>query len=102
MASGVDGGTDDGELVLELELVEPVPPGVVVEPALDGEPASDFGGSGVVDGVGAGVGAVGAGAGGATVFSSFLQAVRPIAKMAAMRSERFISSFPFWRTSRIF
>ena len=46
----------------------------------------------VVDGDGAGAGAVGAGAG-VTTFSSFLQAVRPIASNAAMRSERFMS-FP--------
>jgi hypothetical protein len=68
----------------ELEAAEPVP-GVVVSP-----------GAGVGVGVGAGeaVGALGAGGGVATVFSSFLQAVRLTATRAAMRSERVMCSFP--------
>ena len=72
----------------ELDAAAPVPPGVVVV-------ASAFGASAGA-GVGAGVGAVvvagGLGvAGGVTVLvSSFLQAVRPTATRAAMRSERFI------------
>ena len=66
------------------ELDEAAPPGAL---------ASAFGASGVGegDGVGDAVGAVGAGAGaGATTFSSFLQAVRPIARIAATMSERVI------------
>jgi hypothetical protein len=59
----------------------PVPPGVAVESA----PAA---GEGV--GVGAATGALGAGGGVVTVFSSFLQAVRPTANRAAMRMERVI------------
>jgi hypothetical protein len=76
------------ELLDELE-VEPVPGAVVVVSAP---------GAGVGDGVGAVV--VGAGAGGGvTTFSSFLlQAVRPIATRATIRSERFMF-FSFRRTS---
>ena len=68
----------------QLELVVPVPVVLVVESALGASA-----GAGV--GVGAATGAVGAGAGGGvTTFSSFLQAMRPTARMAARRSERFI------------
>jgi hypothetical protein len=89
----------DGELLLELAppvleldavplpdmplLVDPVP-GVLVS-----APGAGDGVGAVADG--AGVGALGAGAGaGVTTLSSFLQAVRPIARMAAKRSERFM------------
>jgi hypothetical protein len=65
---------------------------------VDGAPASAFGAS-----AGAGLGVAGAevlgagaGGGGVTVVSSFLlQAVRPIAKQAIRRSERFMV-FPLW------
>ena len=69
-----------------VELVVPVP--VVLVPVV----VSAFGASaGAGVGVGAATGGVGAGAGGGvTTFSSFLQAMRPTARMAARRSERFI------------
>ena len=67
----------------------PVPPGVVVESA----PAAGEG-VGVGAGVGAAIGALGAGGGVVTVFSSFLQAVRPTANRAAIRMERVILYFP--------
>ena len=71
-----------------VELVVPVP--VVLVPVV----VSAFGasaGAGVGAGAGAATGGVGAGAGGGvTTFSSFLQAMRPTARMAARRSERFI------------
>ncbi|HUP93966.1 MAG TPA: hypothetical protein VM164_03590 [Burkholderiales bacterium] len=83
-----------GEVLLELdapvpvvlELVVPVP--VVLVPVV----VSALGASaGAGVGVGAATGGVGAGAGGGvTTFSSFLQAMRPTARMAARRSERFI------------
>lgn len=76
----------DAPVPVVVELVVPVP--VVLEPVVE----SAFGASAGA-GVGAGVatGGVGAGAGGGvTTFSSFLQAMRPTARMAARRSERFI------------
>jgi hypothetical protein len=69
----------------ELEAAEPVPGVVVVSPGA---------GEGVGGGVGEAVGALGAGGGVVTVFSSFLQAVRATAMKAAMRSERVILYFP--------
>ena len=78
---------------LELELAAPpLDMPLLVEPVPDvveSEPGAGVGVGAVVDGEGAG--ALGAGAGaGVTTFSSFLQAVRPIARSAANRSERFM------------
>jgi hypothetical protein len=79
---GVDGAVDElAAPPAELEAAAPVLPGVVVVSAL---------GAGVGAGVGEAVGALGAGGGVVTVFSSFLQAVRLTATRAAMRSERVI------------
>jgi hypothetical protein len=64
----------------ELDAAEPVLPGVVVSAPGAGE--------GVGVGAGDAVGALGAGGGVVTVFSSFLQAVRLTATRAARRSER--------------
>jgi hypothetical protein len=77
-----------GEVLVELEL-ELVPVPLVVLLLV---PVSAFGASaGAGVGAGAATGGVGAGAGGGvTTFSSFLQAMRPTARMAARRSERFI------------
>jgi hypothetical protein len=96
---GEAGVVADGVLLLELAppvleldaaplpdmplLVDPVPDVLV------SAPGAGEGVGAVADG--AGVGALGAGAGvGVTTLSSFLQAVRPIARMAATRSERFM------------
>ncbi len=79
---------------LELELdVLPEPdiplPDVPVPEVDVSAPGAGVGVGAVVDGAGA-AGAEGAG-GGTTTFSSFLlQAVKPIARAAAMRSERFM------------
>jgi hypothetical protein len=92
-SSGFDSLGDEGVvpigLVDELELdeaappVAPVAPGVVV---VLSAPVAGEGDGAVVDGA---AGAVAGG--GVTTFSSFLlQAVRPTASMAAMRSERFM------------
>lgn len=100
LASGVDAGTEGVELVLDDEPpVAPVPP-VVLDDELappgavvSVDEVALLEDEGVVGAVvdGAGAGAVGAGAGGAMVLvSSFLQAVRPTATMAASRIERFI------------
>jgi hypothetical protein len=103
--SGVPGA---GVALVPPEDPEPMPPEDPV-PVLLGEPASDFGASpGIGEGVGAGVGAglaigaLGAGGGGVVTFvSSFLlQAVRPTATRAAIRSERFIF-FSFRKTSTV-
>ena len=83
-----------GEDIAPLELGEDIAPPLELDeellpvlPLALSAPGAGVGA--VVDGAGAG--AVGAGAGaGATTFSSFLQAVRPIASNAAMRSERFM------------
>jgi hypothetical protein len=82
-----------GEVLVELELE--LEPGVLPMPLvvlLLLVPVSAFGASaGAGVGAGAATGGVGAGAGGGvTTFSSFLQAMRPTARMAATRSERFI------------
>lgn len=80
----------DGELPMppaELEEAAPVPPGVVVASAFGASAGAGVGvaiGGGVVGAVDAG------GGGGVTTFSSFLQAVRPTATSAAIRSERFM------------
>jgi hypothetical protein len=96
---GEAGVVGDGELLLELAppvleldaaplpdmplLVDPVP-GVLVS-----APGAGDGVGAVADGAGAG--ALGAGAGaGVTTLSSLLQAVRPTARMATRRSERFM------------
>jgi hypothetical protein len=83
-------------LVLELELDEvlPVAPGVVL---VLSAPVAGEGDGAVVEGA---LGAVAGG--GVTTFSSFLlQAVRPTASMAAMRSERFMF-FPLGDITRFF
>jgi hypothetical protein len=83
-------------VVGEVELdAEPLPDIPVPAAPLEGEVTSDFGDSAI----GAGAGEVVVGAGGGTVFSSFLQALRPTATRATKRSERFMG-FPFRRTSR--
>jgi hypothetical protein len=82
-----------GEVLLELELELPIPDVLPAEPGVDvSAPGAGVGeGAVVVDG------AVDAG-GGVTTFSSFLlQAVRPIATRATIRSERFMF-FSFRRT----
>jgi hypothetical protein len=77
------------ELELELEpldmplLVEPVPD------VVESEPGAGVGVGAVEDDEDDGALGEGAGAG-VTTFSSFLQAVRPIARIAASRSERFM------------
>jgi hypothetical protein len=78
------------ELELELEpldmplLVEPVPD------VVESEPGAGVG-VGAVEDDDEDDGALGEGAGaGVTTFSSFLQAVRPIARIATSRSERFM------------
>ena len=87
-----------GEVLVELEL-ELVPVPLVVLLLV---PVSAFGASaGAGVGAGAATGGVGAGAGGGvTTFSSFLQAMRPTARMAARRSERFIF-FPLGGVTRL-
>jgi hypothetical protein len=74
-------------LVDELELDEEPPVAPVAEPGVVlSAPVAGEGDGAVVDGA---AGAVAGG--GVTTFSSFLlQAVRPTASMAAMRSERFM------------
>jgi hypothetical protein len=78
---------------LELELAPALPDmPLPVEPlavALESAPGAGVGMGAVADEEGAGALAAGAGAG-VTTFSSFLQAVRPIAIIAAIRSERFM------------
>jgi hypothetical protein len=74
----------------ELDDAAPVLPGVVAS-AFGASPGA---GEGVGVGAGEAVGALGAGGGVATVFSSFLQAVRLTATRAAMRSERVMCCFP--------
>jgi hypothetical protein len=69
----------------ELDAAPPVAPALPVASA----PAAGGVVGGVV-GAGEAVGALGAGGGVVTVFSSFLQAVRPTATRAAIRSERVI------------
>ena len=68
-----------GAVVVELLLEE-----------LDASGAVAGAGAGVGVGVGSTAGALGAGGGVVTVVSSFLQAVRPTARRAAIRSERFM------------
>lgn len=74
----------------------PAAPAAPVAPALLDDEAASAPGAGV--GVGVvdeeeedAAGALGAGGGVVTVFSSFLQAVRPTATRAAIRSERVMS-----------
>jgi hypothetical protein len=102
---GEEGIGVDGEVLLELapplpELEAPpldMPPLLVDPDALESAPGA---------GVGVGVvdddeeeGALGAGAG-VTTFSSFLQAVKPSARRAAKRSERFMF-FPLGDVTRV-
>jgi hypothetical protein len=76
---------------------EPLPDIPVPAAPLEGELMSDLDGSAI--GAGVGAGEVVVGAGGGTVFSSFLpQALRPTATRATKRSERFMF-FPFRRRS---
>jgi hypothetical protein len=75
----------------ELEL-EPLDMPLLVEPVPDvveSEPGAGVGVGAVEDDEDDGALGEGAGAG-VTTFSSFLQAVRPIARIAASRSERFM------------
>ena len=84
-SSGLDSLGEEGVVTVPDgldELAAPVPPGGVL--------ASAAPGAGVGAGAGAATGALGAGGGVVTVFSSFLQAVRPTATRAAIRSERVI------------
>jgi hypothetical protein len=107
ISSGLDSlgevgiGVVDGELLLELDAAPlpdmPLPDvPVPVEPLPDvlvSAPGAGVGVGAVVEGEDVeGAGALGAGAGGGvTTFSSLLlQAVRPTATRAAMRSERFM------------
>jgi hypothetical protein len=83
-----------GDVLVALELVLPVGDVVLVVFV-----ASAGAGAGVGAGAGAATGGVGAG-GGVTIFSSFLQATRATASMAARRSERFIF-FSFSRSSTL-
>lgn len=83
--------------VAELELLELLDPIVFV--VLVVFVVSAGAGAGVGVGAGAATGGVGAG-GGVTTFSSFLQAIRPTARMAARRSERFII-FPLWGVTQL-
>ena len=83
-SSGFDSLEDEGVLGVDAESA-----GAVVElllEELDASGAAAGAGAGV--GVGSTAGALGAGGGVVTVVSSFLQAVRPTARSAAMRSER--------------
>ena len=86
-SSGFDSLEDEGMLGVDAESA-----GAVVELLL----LEELDASGAVAGAGAGVGvgstagALGAGGGVVTVVSSFLQAVRPTARRAAIRSERFM------------
>jgi len=101
---GEAGVVTEGELLLELEppmaelplVLEledaplDIPLVLPVEPVVDELLSAPGAGVGVgAEVVGAGVDGAGAG-GGVTTLSSFLQAVRPTATMAAMRSERFM------------
>ena len=97
-SSGFDSLTEEGVCT---EGVGDAAPPAALEDAAPVAPASAFGASpGMGDGVGVavGAGALGAGAGGGvtTFVSSFLQAVRPTATRAAMRSER-VMLFSFRR-----
>ena len=88
-SSGFDSLDDDGVLGVDMESAG----AVVVELLLDELDASGAvagAGAGVGVGVGSTAGALGAGGGVVTVVSSFLQAVRPTARRAAIRSERFM------------
>ncbi|MEA3152741.1 MAG: hypothetical protein QOK44_330 [Betaproteobacteria bacterium] len=105
MSSGLDSlgeaGVDPiGVLGLELEELpmpelelEPLDMPLLVEPVPDvveSEPGAGVG-VGAVEDDDEDDGALGEGAGaGVTTFSSFLQAVRPIARIATSRSERFM------------